>query len=217
MNDLNQDSNKQTQNIVIKKYANRRLYNKATSQYVTLEDLANMVRASIDFKVIDAKNDEDITHSILTQIIVEQESRGQNLLPVSFLRELIKFYGQNFQGWLPNYLDMSMAYFKNHQEHLNTAMNKTYGTIPQPLRDIEVLAAKNMDFFKTIMSSFSNYSSIPTMPIPSNIFSNMNMMANKQSDNIVVKEEMPKEELKSEIEYLKEQISQMKKKLEVMA
>ncbi|NOX96331.1 MAG: polyhydroxyalkanoate synthesis repressor PhaR, partial [Alphaproteobacteria bacterium] len=93
---------------IIKKYANRRLYNTATSSYVTLDYLAEMVKNGEDFVVYDAKSGEDITHSVLTQIIFEEESKGQNLLPIQFLRQLIKFYGDSLQSFVPSYLEMSM-------------------------------------------------------------------------------------------------------------
>src|SRR5919202_3207879 len=97
------------QPVVVKKYANRRLYNTETSSYVTLEDLATMVRAGRDFAVYDAKSGEDITRSVLTQIIVEEESKGRALLPTTFLRQLIGFYGDSLQTVLPRYLDLAMA------------------------------------------------------------------------------------------------------------
>ncbi len=104
--------------VVIKKYANRRLYNTAASTYVTLEHLSEMVREGVDFIVLDAKSGDDITRSVLAQIIFEQESRGQNLLPVAFLRRLIRFYGDQMQGFLPPYLDMSMESFSKAQEQM---------------------------------------------------------------------------------------------------
>ena len=101
--------------ITIKKYANRRLYNTAESSYVTLEDLAKMVQQGVDFTVHDAKTGDDITRAVLTQIIVEQESKGNNLLPTGFLRQLISYYGDNLQGLVPQYLDMTMQSFAHNQ------------------------------------------------------------------------------------------------------
>ena len=95
--------------VVVKKYANRRLYNTATSSYVTLDDLATMIKEGGDFVVYDAKTGEDITRSVLTQIIVEQEQKGQNLLPISFLRQLIGFYGDSMQFLVPGYLEQAMV------------------------------------------------------------------------------------------------------------
>jgi len=104
--------------VVIKKYANRRLYNTASSSYVTLEHLSEMVKQGVDFVVYDAKTNEDITRSVLTQIIFEEESQGQSLLPIQFLRQLISFYGNSMQAFLPSYLEMSLATFTQQQERL---------------------------------------------------------------------------------------------------
>ena len=104
--------------VVIQKYANRRLYNKATSTYITLDDLAGMVREGVDFVVYDAKSGEDITRKVLTQIIFEEEGRGQNLLPIQFLRQLIGFYGDRMQAFLPSFLELSLDSFIRQQERL---------------------------------------------------------------------------------------------------
>jgi polyhydroxyalkanoate synthesis repressor PhaR len=112
--------------VIIKKYANRRLYNTATSAYVTLEHLAAMVREGIEFGVFDAKTGEDITRTILTQIIFEAESAGHNLLPVNFLRDIIRTYGDATQGFLPSYLDLAMKSFRDSREHFaKTLTGKT--------------------------------------------------------------------------------------------
>ena len=116
--------------IVIKKYANRRLYNTRTSAYVTLEDLATMVREGVEFVVYDAKSNEDLTRQILTQIIFEEESRGEALLPVQFLRQLIGFYGNPVQGVLPSYLEMSLENFTRQQEQFRGQMTKVLGATP---------------------------------------------------------------------------------------
>lgn len=108
--------------VVIKKYANRRLYNTASSSYVTLEHLSEMVKEGIDFVVFDAKTNEDITRSVLTQIIFDEESRGQNLLPIQFLRQLIGFYGNSMQAFLPSYLELSLDSFTRQQERMRTQM-----------------------------------------------------------------------------------------------
>ena len=113
--------------VVVKKYANRRLYNTETSSYVTLEDLAVMVRGGRDFTVFDAKSGEDITRSVLTQIIVEEESKGRNLLPESFLRHLIGFYGDSLQTVLPRYLELAMAGFARQQEQMRRSMEQAMG------------------------------------------------------------------------------------------
>jgi polyhydroxyalkanoate synthesis repressor PhaR len=116
--------------VVIKKYANRRLYNTSTSAYVTLEDLASMVREGIDFVVFDAKTNEELTRQILTQIIFEEESRGQALLPVQFLRQLIGFYGGQMEGVLPSYLEMSLENFSRQQEQFRDQMTRAFGATP---------------------------------------------------------------------------------------
>ena len=107
--------------IVIKKYANRRLYNTHSSSYITLEDLAQMTRQGLEFNVVDAKSGEDITHSILTQIIVEEEANGEHILPVSFLRDLISMYGNSMQSMMPSYLEASMANFRANQAKIAEA------------------------------------------------------------------------------------------------
>src|SRR6202049_3020931 len=116
--------------VVVKKYANRRLYNTATSSYVTLEDLAKMIKDGGDFVVSDAKTGEDITRSVLTQIIVEQEQKGQNLLPISFLRQLIGFYGDSMQFLVPGYLEQSMIAFGRNQEQMRKSLRATFGIFP---------------------------------------------------------------------------------------
>ena len=113
--------------ITIKKYANRRLYNTATSSYVTLEHLADMVKKGVDFVVYDAKSGEDITRSVLTQIIFEAEAKGQNLLPISFLRRLIGFYDDSLNSVLPGFLDMSMESFANNQDQMRQNLESAMG------------------------------------------------------------------------------------------
>ena len=110
----------QGERVVIKKYANRRLYNTQSSSYVTLEHLADMVKKGVDFVVYDAKTNDDITRSVLTQIIFEEESQGQSLLPIQFLRQLIGFYGNSVQAFLPSYLELSLATFAQQQERMRS-------------------------------------------------------------------------------------------------
>lgn len=111
--------------VVIKKYANRRLYNTGTSSYITLENIAEMVREETDFQVVDAKTGEDITHQILTQIILDQESNGKaQMLPVSFLRDLIGMYGNSMQSMIPGYLEASMTSFRKNRAELAEAWSK---------------------------------------------------------------------------------------------
>lgn len=116
--------------VIIKKYANRRLYNTASSTYVTLETLAEMVRDDIEFIVYDAKTGEDLTRGVLTQIIVEQEGKGVNLLPISFLRQIIGLYGDNMQMFVPKYLEDAMKHFATSQQTLQENFQKTLGGTP---------------------------------------------------------------------------------------
>ena len=133
----------------IKKYANRRLYHTGTSTYVTLEDLARMVKAGEDFVVTDAKSGEDITRAVLGQIIFEQEGRGQHLLPISFLRQLIRFYGDSMQTVLPSYLESSLASFTRNQEQLREQMTRALKG--DPLGAIEEQTRRNMEMFSEAM------------------------------------------------------------------
>jgi polyhydroxyalkanoate synthesis repressor PhaR len=142
--------------VIIKKYANRRLYNTATSAYVTLEDLATMVREGTDFVVYDAKSNEDLTRQILTQIIFEEESRGEALLPVQFLRQLIGFYGGQMQGVLPSYLEMSLDSFSRQQEELRSQFSRTFGAAPGAgLMDEAV--KRNMALFEKAMTMWPGF------------------------------------------------------------
>ena len=140
--------------VTIKKYANRRLYNTSTSSYVTLEDLAQMVKDDIEFIVRDAKTGEDITRSVLTQIIVEQETKGHHLLPTGFLRQLIGFYGDNLQGLLPQYLDMTMQSFARNQEQMRGYMEDALGG---SFSSLEEIGRKNMAIFEQAMSMMTPF------------------------------------------------------------
>ena len=116
--------------VIVKKYANRRLYNTSTSSYITLDDLAGMVRDNVDFVVLDAKTGDDITHSILTQIIMDEESSGEQMLPVSFLRQLIGMYGNSMQSLMPSYLEASMQNFRENQNKIREAFEKGISNTP---------------------------------------------------------------------------------------
>lgn len=142
--------------ITIKKYANRRLYNTAESSYVTLDDLATMVQRGVDFVVHDAKSGEDITRSVLTQIIVEQEAKGNNLLPTGFLRQLISYYGDNLQGLVPQYLDMTMQSFAKNHEQMHGYLENTLGGI-YPFSSFEDMGRKNMAIFEQAMSMMTPF------------------------------------------------------------
>lgn len=185
--------------IMIKKYANRRLYNTGTSTYVTLDDLAQMVKKGEDFAVQDAKTGEDITHSVLTQIIFEQESKtGNTLLPISFLRQLITYYGDQMQAVIPSYLEHSMHAFTEQQSQFRDQFAKTFGDTPlgknllPPLQLVEEQVRRNTELFQQAMNMFSPFG-----------------LAGQQ----------PKEAKKadaSDIEDLKEQLKSLQEKIEKM-
>lgn len=136
--------------IIIKKYANRRLYNTETSSYITLELLSQMTREGREFTVVDAKTDEDITHNVLTQIIMEEESRGKNMLPVNFLRQLISMYGDSMQSMVPQYLESSMEAFRKNQEQFQQAMQGAFATGP-----FAEIAKRNMEMFEVAAQAFT--------------------------------------------------------------
>ena len=142
--------------IIIKKYANRRLYNTATSSYVTLDYLAQMVKDGDEFVVNDAKTGEDITRQVLTHIIVEEESKGTNLLPISFLRHLISFYGDSLQAVVPNYLEQTMQSFATNQEALRKTMEDALGGF-NPFGQFEEVSKQNMAMFENAMKMFSPF------------------------------------------------------------
>jgi polyhydroxyalkanoate synthesis repressor PhaR len=147
---------KENTSIAIKKYANRRLYHTGTSTYVTLDDLASMVKRGENFIVTDAKSGEDITRSVLTQIIFEQESKnGQNLLPVNFLRQLIGFYGDSMQSLVPSYLEYSIRSFTENQQKLRDQFAGTFGG--SVFGAMEEQAQKNMAMFRDAMSMFAPF------------------------------------------------------------
>lgn len=151
--------------VVIKKYANRRLYNTGTSTYVTLEDLAEMVKKGEEFTVQDAKSGEDITHPVLTQIIFELENKdGQNMLPIPFLRQLIAFYGDQMQMVVPSFLEQSMMAFAKEQERFREQMKDAIGKSPMemmkittPMKAIEEQARRNVELFQNAMRMFTPF------------------------------------------------------------
>jgi polyhydroxyalkanoate synthesis repressor PhaR len=142
--------------VVIKKYANRRLYNTSTSSYVTLDDLSHMVKEGHDFVVFDAKSGDDITRSVLTQIIVEEEQKGQNLLPIGFLRQLISLYGDSMQWLVPRYLDQAMAAFALNQEQMRKSLQQTFGGM-FPFGKLEEMGKQNLALFEQTMKMFSPF------------------------------------------------------------
>jgi polyhydroxyalkanoate synthesis repressor PhaR len=141
--------------VVVKKYANRRLYNTETSSYITLENLAEMIRGGRDFVVYDAKTGDDITRGVLTQIIVEEESKGSALLPTTFLRQLIGFYGDSLQGVVPRYLEQAMTSFARQQQQLRQAMQHAFN--PFLPFDMEEMGRQNMAMIERAISLFNPF------------------------------------------------------------
>jgi polyhydroxyalkanoate synthesis repressor PhaR len=142
--------------VIIKKYANRRLYNTESSSYITLDHLATMTREGRDFKVVDAKTDEDITHNVLTQIIMEEESRGETMMPVNFLRQLISMYGDSMQTMVPGYLEASMDSFRRNHDQFKSAVEGAFAN--SPFAD---LAKRNLAMFDVAAQAMK-----PAAPAP---------------------------------------------------
>lgn len=153
--------------IVVKKYANRRLYDTGRSAYVTLEDLNEMVKDNIDFVVVDAKSGEDLTRSVLTQIVAEQETKGENLLPTDFLRKLISLYGENMQGVVPSYLEHSMQFLVDNQKQMLDRFDEQMKAQQERMQQmgqmfpgtssLEEISRRNMEIFQSAMKSFMPY------------------------------------------------------------
>ena len=178
--------------VIIKKYANRRLYNTQTSSYVTLDHLATMVKDGTIFEVRDARTGEDITRPVLTQIIFEEEAKeGQNLLPINFLRQLIHFYGDSLQAFVPGYLDMSMDSFTKNQEGMKNKMTEAFGGSTQVL---ENLTRQNLAMFERAMQMFTPF-------VPHQKREEEAAEKSKPSEDI--------SELKSEIEAMRRQLAEL--------
>jgi polyhydroxyalkanoate synthesis repressor PhaR len=145
--------------VVVKKYANRRLYNTESSSYITLDNLADMVRQGRDFVVYDAKTGDDITRGVLTQIIVEEEGKGRALLPTAFLRQLIGFYGDQMQSLVPKFLEQAMGAFSQQQEQVRAAMQKTMGSMGNlfPFGNMEEVGRQNMAMMERAFSMFTPF------------------------------------------------------------
>jgi polyhydroxyalkanoate synthesis repressor PhaR len=164
MNTPNSDEPGRSKPVVVKKYANRRLYNTATSSYVTLDDLAKLIKEGGDFVAHDAKTGEDLTRSVLTQIIVEQEQKGQNLLPISFLRQLIGFYGNSMQFLVPGYLEQAMVAFAKNQEQMRKSLEVTFGIFP--FGQFEEMGKRNMAMFERTLKMLTPYGAEEKPPAP---------------------------------------------------
>jgi polyhydroxyalkanoate synthesis repressor PhaR len=195
---------KEREPTTIKKYANRRLYNTGTSTYVTLEDLAVMVKTGEDFVVFDAKSGDEITRSVLTQIIFEQENKGQNLLPITFLRQLIRFYGDSMQNLVPTYLDFSIDSLTRDQDKLRSQMANAFG--PSAFTAIEETVRRNTEMFEQAMRMFLPFSggrAEPTSPSNGRVEPKADVKPEGQTDG--------------EFNSLKRQLDEMQKKIEQLA
>jgi polyhydroxyalkanoate synthesis repressor PhaR len=153
MMQMNETAGQSAQPVIVKKYANRRLYNTESSSYITLDNLAEMVRKDRDFVVYDAKSGEDITRAVLTQIIVEEEGKGHAMLPTNFLRQLIGFYGGNVQNMVPRYLEQALSNFARQQETMRETMSKTLSPFMPP--GIEDMSRKNLAMMERAMHLFT--------------------------------------------------------------
>lgn len=183
--------------VVIKKYANRRLYNTQTSSYVTLDHLCEMVKEGTDFEVRDARSGEDITRSVLTQIIVEEEGKGQNLLPLRFLRQLIRMYGDSLQAFVPGYLDLSMESFTKNRDEMRHRMTEAFGGGTQVF---ENMTRQNLAMFERAMKMFSPpFAKEPAAPPKST--NGAGADRTKAADDI--------SELKTEIEAMRRQLAEL--------
>jgi polyhydroxyalkanoate synthesis repressor PhaR len=191
--------------VVIKKYANRRLYNTATSAYVTLDHLSQMVKDKTDFVVYDAKTGDDITRSVLTQIIVEEESKGgQTMLPISFLRQLISFYGDSLQGVVPQYLEMSMTQFARNQEQMRRYMQNAFGF--NPFQQFESMGKQNMAMFENAMRMFNPFGNGPNAPAQAN------GAAEPAKPQPPAEKEVAIDDLKRKLDELQGQLAELSKK-----
>ncbi len=191
---------------VIKKYANRRLYNTATSTYVTLEDLARMVKEGADFIVYDAKSGEDITRSVLTQIIFEEENKGDNnLLPINFLRQLIRFYGDSMQGVVPGYLEFSLGNLMKEQDKVRKQMADAFGG--DAFKTMEDAAKRNMQLFQDSLKMFTPFGA--AMPGMGTGFPNPFAAASKPAEKPVSSSPS-----KDDLQSLKDQLAAMQEKID---
>jgi polyhydroxyalkanoate synthesis repressor PhaR len=193
--------------VVIKKYANRRLYNTATSAYVTLDHLAQMVKDKTDFVVYDAKTGDDITRSVLTQIIFEEESKGgQTLLPIPFLRQLISFYGDSLQGIVPQYLEMSMTQFARNQEQMRRYLQNAFGF--NPFQQFESMGKQNMAMFEQAMRMFNPFRpGSNAAPPPGG-----NGQEPSKSESAPASNEAAIDDLKRKLDELQSQLAELSKK-----
>ena len=184
--------------VIIKKYANRRLYNTQTSSYVTLDHLCEMVKEGTEFEVHDARTGDDITRSVLTQIIFEEEAKGQSLLPIKFLRQLIRFYGDSLQAFVPGYLDMCMESFTKNQDAMRNRIAEALGGGNQV---VEAMTRQNLAMFERAMQMFSPFIPKPRAGDDQPKANGTTEHKSKPSEEI--------SELKSEIEEMRRQLSEL--------
>jgi polyhydroxyalkanoate synthesis repressor PhaR len=198
------DSGPKPAPVVIKKYANRRLYNTATSAYVTLDHLCQMVKEKTDFVVYDAKTGDDLTRAVLTQIIVEEENKGgQTLLPIPFLRQLISFYGDSLQGVVPQYLEMSMTQFARNQEQMRRYMQNAFGF--NPFQQFDSMGKQNMAMFEQAMRMFNPFGTGQSPPTA-------NDAAEPQGSAAPPEKEAAIDDLKRKLDELQGQLAELSKK-----
>ena len=197
-----QDSGAKSAVITIKKYANRRLYNTSTSSYVTLDHLAEMVKEGAEFVVTDAKTGEDITRSVLTQIIVEQEGKGQNLLPIKFLRQVIGFYGDSLGGLVPRYLEHSMEAFHQNESRMRSSMQEALkGLFPMP--GLEEMGKQNMALFENAMKMWAPFTQMNRAPGAAGGASTNGAAAPEKAEDI--------DALKSQLSVMQQQLDKLAK------
>lgn len=194
--------------VVIKKYANRRLYNTGTSTYVTLDDLAEMVKRGEEFTVQDAKTGDDITHPVLTQIIFELENKdGQHMLPIPFLRQLIAFYGDQMQMIVPSFLEHSMGAFAKEQERLREQMTDVFGKTPvdmmamkMPMKAIEEQTRRNMEMFQNAMRMFTPF--------------NLGKTSEEDSEEPAEEKQSTDQSAEGDLQEMRDQIAAMQRKID---
>lgn len=195
--------------VTIKKYANRRLYNTGASSYVTLEDLAQMVKKGEDFLVFDAKTGEDITRSVLAQIIFDQENKdGQNLLPIAFLRQLIRFYGDSMQGLVPSYLQFSLERLTAEQQKFREQMTGAFGQSPfaaPGMTSLEEMTRNNMAMFTQAFSMFNPFAAMAAGTV------NGDAPPPQEADA------QPKKPSPEELDDLKKELSEMRRRLDKLS
>jgi polyhydroxyalkanoate synthesis repressor PhaR len=204
---VSNEAESQSEPVVIKKYANRRLYNTDTSSYVTLDDLAEMVRAERDFSVHDAKSGDDLTHAVLTQIIVEQESRGQNLLPVGFLRQLIRFYGGSIEKLVPSYLEFSLDSLTRDQDRYHKQFAGSFGA--PSMEAMQEQAKQNFAMFEKALGMFNPYTGMGMDETE-----NRETMSKNDNTPEAARGPVTQKEKTGEIESLKAELTAMQDKLD---